>query len=150
MGNLNKKRTDQGFTLIELLVVIAIIGLLAAIVLLALNTARAKSRDAKRVADIRQIMTASELYYNDKGGYPATLATLVPAYVGSLPSAPLPFDGSCSSTNNVYSYSINAGLSYTGIGGTTVYPSYSITFCLGSATGGTSSGVRTASPLGIQ
>ncbi|MCF7820369.1 MAG: prepilin-type N-terminal cleavage/methylation domain-containing protein, partial [Candidatus Pacebacteria bacterium] len=60
----------KGFTLIELLVVIAIIGLLSTMSVVALNSARQKSRDAKRVADIKQIQTALELYYNDNNGYP--------------------------------------------------------------------------------
>ena len=65
------KKYNSGFTLIELLVVIAIIGLLASIVLVALNTSRQKSRIAKRVADLNQIATALELYYNDNNNvYP--------------------------------------------------------------------------------
>jgi len=61
---------QKGFTLIELLVVIAIIGLLASVVLVALNSARVKARDTKRKADLSQIVKALEFYYNDYGVYP--------------------------------------------------------------------------------
>ena len=102
-GNKNVK----GFTLIELLVVIAIIGLLASIVLVALNNARSKARDAKRVGDLRQIATALELYYNDNGTYPpkicesttggtwsACWSTFLPTlYVTNVPSDPLNVPG---------------------------------------------------------
>ena len=63
-------RNKKGFTLIELLVVIAIIGLLATLSVVALNNARQKSRDAKRVSDIKQVQTALELYFVDQNGYP--------------------------------------------------------------------------------
>lgn len=63
----------NGFTLIELLVVIAIIGMLSSVVLATLSTARAKSRDVRRVRDMREIQKALELYADDHGGlYPTS------------------------------------------------------------------------------
>lgn len=134
------KGTNRGFTLVELLVVIAIIGLLASVVLTSLSSARRKSRDAKRVADMKQLATAMELYFNDFSGYPLTanIAALQPTYIGVLPTAPTPADGSCAATNNAYAYASGAGTTYSYI------------FCLGAATGMYSAGSRTLSPSGIQ
>jgi len=67
---LKQKEQQTGFTLIELLVVVSIIGLLASVLLVAVNKTRIKARDAKRVADIAQIQKALELYYDDNGQYP--------------------------------------------------------------------------------
>ncbi|MBI5221576.1 MAG: prepilin-type N-terminal cleavage/methylation domain-containing protein [Candidatus Magasanikbacteria bacterium] len=64
---MNKK----GFTLIELLVVIAIIGLLSTLAVVALGSARVKARDSKRLADLKQLGTALELYNNENSGYPS-------------------------------------------------------------------------------
>ena len=55
------KKSSAGFTLIELLVVIAIIGLLSSMATVSLNSARVKARDARRLADIRQLSLAVEL-----------------------------------------------------------------------------------------
>src|SRR3989338_9047207 len=69
-------KNKRGFTLIELLVVIAIIGVLASIVLASLNNARRKSRDARRITDVKQIQLALELYFDGQGNqYPAASTT---------------------------------------------------------------------------
>ncbi len=97
-GTMNRR----GFTLVELLVVIAIIGILAAMVLASLGTARAKARDASRKNDLGQIRSALEQYGSDNGGlFPdvagglvwvkgaspaAPLATLSPSYLSIWPS----------------------------------------------------------------
>ncbi len=148
-------KKTKGFTLIELLVVIAIIGLLSTLAVVALSSARAKARDAKRVADIKQIQSALELYFNDKNGYPATVGAEVlgstnykvlcdttagfqadttgctTTYMGQVPGNPLPN---------------GADYNYTSTSSST----YSITFSLEGATGGLAAGAHTASPSGMQ
>jgi prepilin-type N-terminal cleavage/methylation domain-containing protein len=68
MTELNQSKA-RGFTLIELLVVIAIIGLLSSVVLTSLSTARAKSRDAKRIASLQQMRTALNMCMDKVGSY---------------------------------------------------------------------------------
>lgn len=75
------KSNHRGFTLIELLVVITIIGLMAAVVLAMVNTARAKARDAQRKANMQQIMLALNLFYDQYGCLPITTgSTCGPGY----------------------------------------------------------------------
>lgn len=67
-----RKVKSLGFTLIELLLVVAIIGLLSSIISVALNTSRTKTRDARRVSDMKQIKSALDLYYTTGSGFPET------------------------------------------------------------------------------
>ncbi|MEY4722716.1 MAG: hypothetical protein RLZZ324_229 [Candidatus Parcubacteria bacterium] len=166
-----QKTNSKGFTLIELLVVIAIIGLLSTLAVVALNSARQKSRDSKRVADVKQMQTALELYYADKNGYPVVSAAQIlgvtpnltlssgnwaatatgTTYMGLVPKAPTPEDNGCSATagGNPYTYT---SVTSAGVDDfvTTPAANYKLTFCLGGAVGDLGSGVRTASPSGIQ
>ncbi len=71
--------------------VIAIIGILSSVVLASLNTARRKSRDARRIADLKQLQLALELYYDANSKYPAALtaaALITPGYIPALPQDP--------------------------------------------------------------
>jgi prepilin-type N-terminal cleavage/methylation domain-containing protein len=89
---MSQKNNRAGFTLIELLVVIAIIGLLATIVLISVNMARANGRDAKRLSEVNQIQKALELYYNQYGNYPISIGCN-----GAFPET----DNWCNSVNNL-------------------------------------------------
>lgn len=152
----------KGFTLIELLVVVAIIGLLAAIAVVALNNSRAKARDARRLADVRQMQTALELYYLDNSKYPKltnqpanTYSSIAgkclssdsgwsdtctgTVYLSKAPTAPTPKDGNCTDETNSYSYMIDA----------TEPTTYSLRYCLGSTTGNVSAGTHTATPSSL-
>ncbi len=134
---MNKKKA---FTLIELLVVIAIIGVLSAITVVVLQNARAKSRDAKRIADIKQMQTSLELYFNDNGSYPTSVTSTIASgsnvYMTLTPVAPTPIDGDCTATTNAYTYSSDGS-------------TYSISFCLGNPNSGLNAGSKVATRDGI-
>ncbi len=90
---------ERGFTLIELLVVIAIIGILSSVVLASLNSAREKSRDARRIGDVKQLQLALEMYYDSNNAYPSSTAGLAPTYIPVQPTDP--------QSGNAYDYSTN-------------------------------------------
>lgn len=116
-----------GFTLIELLVVIAIIGILASIVLASLNSARKKSRDTRRITDIKQLQVALEFYFDGVGAanYPPSTGSCTvtgPTYNGLevlvangyIPAiARDPQSGITDATAICYSYATPQGASQT-------------------------------------
>jgi prepilin-type N-terminal cleavage/methylation domain-containing protein len=154
---------QQGFTILELLVVIAIIGTLAGTVLLAVSSARVKSRDAKRAGDMKQALSALEQYYIQHGAYPTGAGSIAsvgtgtalddptsmntsaekftPNYLPIFPTAPNPSDGPCTSVgrgSNTYWYDVaDDGNTYT------------LSFCLGKGAGDWGAGTRNATPNGI-
>jgi len=142
-------RNKKGFTLIELLVVIAIIGLLATLSVVALNNARQKSRDAKRVSDVKQVQTALELYFVDQNAYPveAVAVTLGGASYDTL-SSTNGFDASAAGTTYMGQVpadpGVAAGYAYTYVS-TSGSGTYTMTFGLEGATGGLTCGTYASS-----
>src|SRR5680860_1828394 len=104
------KKFSKGFTLIEMLIVITIIALLASLILVGMGGARAKTRDARRVADLHNVMNALELYYSSNSQYPQDISswedlddTLTTAGIGvsRIPYDPL------NSTGSAYKYGVD-------------------------------------------
>lgn len=60
----------RGFTIIELLVVIAIIGILAAILLPVLLSAKCRSYEGRAATEMKNMKQALEMYERDTGYYP--------------------------------------------------------------------------------
>lgn len=120
---------QKGFTLLELLVVIAIIGLLTSIVATALNTARQKTRDTRRLTDLKQVKTAFDLYLSEGNGYPdaslfvaGNTVTCSGQTIIRIPRDPL-------SPTYDYSYTTSGTSNLvSACGGATVWPRYTLQF----------------------
>lgn len=145
---------QKGFTLIELLVVVAIIGLLTSIVSFALNNARSKGRDARRLTDMQQVKSGLDIYYSNGTGYAPTAdwntaqSSLGQLSCASTPTLRVPQDPlNQPSTGYVYTYTAG-GNSYSGCGGT-VHGNYKVQFQTEGETTIGPAGIYYLSPTGI-
>lgn len=134
--------------------VIAIIGLLSTLAVVALNNARSKGRDAKRVSDIATIQTALELYFADSNSYPdGKTAAETLGVAGALTlSKTGGFSDAISGTTYMGKVPANptpGGAAYTYKTDVVLGTTYSIDFTLEEATGSLATGANCARPSGI-
>ncbi len=107
-------KKSNGFTLIELLVVMGIIAMLSLVLVVNLEKAKVKSRDAQRKSDLTKIAQALDTYKIDYKAYPAgnganfdavtstslsALITANNAYLSVIPVDPM------NSNNTTFKYS---------------------------------------------
>lgn len=105
-------RVSPAFTLVELLVVIFIIAIVSTLSYVSLESARAKGRDTRRLADIHNIRQALELYKDIEGGYPEQLPAPQQPFIGLSGRSylvPIPSDPK---TRQPYFYSRSATSGY--------------------------------------
>ncbi|WIV54217.1 competence type IV pilus major pilin ComGC [Amycolatopsis nalaikhensis] len=93
LERLRAARTNQdGFTLIELLIVVVILGVLAGVVVFAVQAFNDEGKNAACKTDLKTVQTAVEAYYAHEHAYPGTLQLLKDGnYIKDLPDPDAPY-----------------------------------------------------------
>lgn len=142
--NIDKSKIEKTKIWFVVIVIVlggfVIIGLLSTLAVVALNSARVKARDSKRMSDVKIIEMSLELYRLDVGRYPDAL---IPgrkldyngkSYLGEVPRNPLPSGEKCPK-NFEYEYSSLEGGN-----------SYELKYCLEGGFENEGSGLKTIHP----
>ena len=116
---------NKGFTIIELLVVLAVIAILSSIVMMSTDAAKQKSRDTRRVSNVREIAKALVLYADNNSIFPIS-ATEITITGEDAMSVALEGDGLISEVPTDPTHPTNPYTYQTDASGTT----FTISFCL--------------------
>jgi len=79
---------NKGFTLVELIVVITIMVVITSLGVISFAGVNKRSRDSRRVADLKKVSIALEIYRQENGYYPASVGALVSDYMEGVPVDP--------------------------------------------------------------
>ena len=88
--------------MVEGLIVVLIIGLVGTFAAVAVNSARAKQRDAVRLSNVRQVQSALEDYFNERNAYPTGSALPLGDSAESACLGTGGFAASCSGDDTVF------------------------------------------------
>ncbi len=146
-------RNCHGVTTLQWLIFSGAFGLIALLAMFGVSVSRGAARDAIRVANVKELQAALELFYNDQNAYPKApddglflgapsilcldaegfkAACSGKVYMSFIPTAPEPADKQCDAATNAYRYYSDGA-------------QYVLTFCTGRAVGNLSQGVHQAS-----
>jgi prepilin-type N-terminal cleavage/methylation domain-containing protein len=101
-------KNSKGFTLIELLVVVAIIGILAAVILANLNSARTKGTDAAIKAELANSRSQAQLFYDDSAEVFTDVCTAVGGIGPIVLSATQKLNGAAVVGDNAVAFAYDA------------------------------------------